>query len=445
MLGHRMRGSISIGRVNGVWKQRFTRDQPILLLSVLLQLALGILFGHSYDMRIFMATGYLVGSGQNPYVAQDLTAVFQNNSFQGMTSVGYPPPWPLALGFLYRIVYALLPNLMVYNLAIKLPVIAANIGLAYLVADILKNLRTDAAVIRKAWIFMLLCPSVLYFGPAWGQFDSIVAWLSLLCLVSLDRGRPLSSAILLALAIAFKPIALPLFPVAILYLLGKSFRQAFRYALWFSASLILFCTLPFLVWGWDLSPILRGWNAHFTVAGGMSLMTFFELLKATYLLPGGWWLLGLAWMPAMGIAIYTLRRGIFGFTDLMRKSLGMILVFYLTRSWLSEPNVILILPLALILTASGELNSLAFNAIWILPLVITIFNVSPPQLLALNFPQAMERMLNLLEEMRTFRLVARIALVIPWHLAGWWIVATCFKSAPSQVDGARGDLLTSQA
>jgi hypothetical protein len=56
-----------------------------------------------------------------------------------MTSVGYPPPWPLALGILYRSVYALLPNLMVYNLAIKIPVIVANICLAYLVAGILKT------------------------------------------------------------------------------------------------------------------------------------------------------------------------------------------------------------------------------------------------------------------------------------------------------------------
>ena len=163
-----------------------------------------------------------------------------------------------------------------------------------------------------------------------------------------------------------------------------------------------------------------------------------------YRLPGDWWLLGLAWIPAIGIAIYAMRRGISGFTDLMRKSLGMILVFYLTRSWLSEPNVILILPLALILTSIGEINRLAFHAIWILPLVITIFNASPPQLLALNFPQAMQRMLNLLEEVRTLRLVARSALVIPWHIAGWWIVITCFRrglsptleTLPRTADGA---------
>jgi len=440
-----MRGSIQFRRVNGVWKQLFTQDHTILLLSVLLQFALGIFFGHSYDMRIYMATGYLVGSGQNPYIAQDLTALFHNGSFQGMTSVGYPPPWPLALGALYRIVYPLISNLMVYNLVIKIPVIAANICLAYLVADILKNLSVEATTIRRAWIFMLLCPFVLYFGSAWGQFDAIVALLTLLSLVFLDRGKLLGSAILLALSIAFKPIALPIFPVAILYLVAKSYRQAFHYALWFFASLILFCTLPFLLLGWDITPILRGWNAHFTVGGAMSFMTFYELLKDTYQLPGGWWLMSLAWIPAIGIAIYALRRGIFGFTDLIRKSLGMILIFYLTRTWLSEPNIILILPLMLILTAVGELDRLALHVVWILPLVFTVFNASPPQLLWLNFPHTMESMLNLMEEFRTIRLVTRTALVIPWQVAGWWIVFTCFKSTKAQIEEVHSDLLASQA
>ena len=440
-----MRGSISCGRVNHTCKQLMTQDLAVLLLSIGLHLTLGFFFGHFYDMRIFMATGYLVGSGQNPYVAQDLSAVFQNSSFQGMTSVGYPPPWPLMLGILYRSGYALIPNLMVYNLVIKIPVIAANIYLAYLVADMLKSLGIEFAVIRRAWIFMLLCPFVFYFSSAWGQFDSIVVLLSLLSMIRLDRGNLQSSAIMLALAIAFKPIALPLFPIAILYLLGKSSRQTFIYSFWFTVSLILFCVLPFLVLRWDPTPILHGWNAHFTVGGALSLMTFFELLTDTYQLPGDWWLLGLAWIPAMGIAIYTLRHGIFSFTDLVRKSLGMIMVFYLTRTWLSEPNVMLILPLALILTLTGKLNSLAFHAVWIIPLIFTIFNASPPQLLAINFPQTMERIINLQEEFRSFRLVARIALIIPWQVVGWWIVITCFKRAPSEANGACSHLLARQA
>jgi hypothetical protein len=442
---YEMQGTIAVDQIDRGGKQLLTRDWPILILSVFLQLALGIFFGHSYDMRIFMATGYLVSSGQNPYIAQDLTTVFQNSSFQGMTSIGYPPPWPLVLGFIYRYIYDWIPNLLLYNLAIKIPVIAANVCLAYLVADVLKNLGTQAKEVRRAWIFILLCPFILYFGSAWGQFDSIVALLSLLSIICLERGYVKSSAILLSLAIAFKPIALPIFPVAILYLIRKSSRQVISYSLWFSVSLILFCVLPFLLLRWDPTPILEGWNAHFTVGGAMSFMTFFELLADSYQLPGDWWLLGLIWIPAMLIAIYQLRHGISDFTDLVQKSLGMILIFYLTRTWLSEPNIMLILPLALILKSTGKLNNLAFYAVWIIPLIFTIFNASPPQLLAINFPLAMERFISLQEEYRSFRLVARTALIIPWQIVGWWIVITCLKDSPSNVDGARSQLLVSQA
>lgn len=437
-----MQGSQPLARFKPTW--RLTQDQVILLLSISLQLTLGLLFGHIYDMRIAIATGYLVSSGGNPYIAQDLTGVLQNSSFQGMTSVGYPPPWPLLLGLIYRSTYALAPNLMVYNLAIKLPIIAANIYLAYLVADILKNLGVESQVVRRAWIFMLLCPFILYFGPAWGQFDAIVVLLSLLSLVHLDQGRLSSSAVLLALGIAFKPIAVPLFPIAVLFLAGKSARQALIYSLWFAVSLIVFCALPFLLLGWDPTPILLGWNAHFTIGGAMSFMTFFELLRDTYQLPGMWWLLGLAWIPAMGIALFTIRHGIVGFRELLRKSLGMILVFYLARTWLSEPNILMILPLALILTSLGELPPLVFHALWMLPMIFTIFNASPPQLLWLNFPETMHRLLSSLEVFRRFRLLARIFLVIPWQIVGWWTILACFKSAPRRIDAARGDLLAGQ-
>ena len=105
-------------------RERFTTyNQGILLLSIVIQLGLAPWFGHFYDIRIFMATGYLVGTGQSPYAAQNLSAIFNNAFFQGMTSIGYPPPWPLILGVIYRIFYPAFSNLFIYNLAIKLPII----------------------------------------------------------------------------------------------------------------------------------------------------------------------------------------------------------------------------------------------------------------------------------------------------------------------------------
>jgi len=199
----------------GAGKRFATPDRRILLLSVLIQLALALPFGHSYDQRIFMATGYLVGNGHNPYSAQNLIPVFHHADFNSISSVGYPPPWPLVLGVLYRGAHAVSHDLLVYNLAIKLPVVAANVALAYLVAAILSNLGARPAVARKAWVFMLFNPLLLYFGAAWGQIDSIVALFALAALTLLYAKRSTSSALMLALAVCFKPTALPVLAVAL--------------------------------------------------------------------------------------------------------------------------------------------------------------------------------------------------------------------------------------
>ena len=60
-----MRVSIHSAQTTGTWKRFATLDLSILILSIAIQVVLALFFGHYYDMRIFMATGYLVGTGQN--------------------------------------------------------------------------------------------------------------------------------------------------------------------------------------------------------------------------------------------------------------------------------------------------------------------------------------------------------------------------------------------
>lgn len=405
-------------------------DKFPLALSISLQIALGLFFGHAYDISIFMATGYLVSTGQNPYLAQNLSAVFHNASFQGITTVGYPPPWSLVLGLVYLVTYRLIPNLLLYNLGIKLPILAANICLAYFVAYQLKRMGIDEKIIRRAWLFMLFNPFLLIASSAWGQFDSIVTLLSLISLFLLSEGKLIGSAVLLALAISFKPTAFPLVPVVLIYLLGRSIQHTFRYFLVFTPGIALFCLAPFAVFGWDPSPILQHWNAHFNVGGGLSFMTFLEFIKGSYNLPGLWWLLGLLWVPAMGLAAYALKPGVQGLGDLLKKSTALILVFYLSRAWLSEPNIILILPLVLILTSTGELDSLALAAVWILPLIFIFFNTSIAQLFFPSMPAIMSKLLKLGQEFRIARYVLRTIVVISWLVAGWWMVIHCFRPRP---------------
>jgi Gpi18-like mannosyltransferase len=414
-------------------RQLFPKDDlGYLLASILLQLVLGLLFGHAYDMRISMATGYLVATGQDPYIPQNLTAIFHNPAFQGMTTIGYPPPWPLVLGFIYRISYAILPNFLLYNLAIKLPIIIANLGLAYLVRGTLKNQSTNPEVSRKAWIFLLFNPFLLYFTVAWGQFDSLVALLTLASLVLLNKQKIVISSILLALAISLKPTPIPVVLAAIVFLWGTPWHSLVRFLVGFTISMFTFSILPFMMMNWDASPILLHWNAHFTVSGGMSWLTFYELLSNSYELPGLWWLLGIAWLPAILLGVIWIKTGTHDLITLFKQSLALILIFFLTRTWTSEQNLVLILPFVLILTSLGELPKICLTATWVLPIIFTIFNTSPPQLLFPILPDLMTKLLQVMDVYRSERLVARTIIVIPWQIIGWWMVVRCLrKSSPT--------------
>ena len=356
-----------------------------------------------------------------------LRAVFHNPAFYGLTSIGYPPPWPLILGLLYLLSYAPTHSFLLYNLAIKLPIIIANICLAYLVKDILLEQKVSQGIARKAWIFLVLNPFLFYFTTAWGQFDSLVALITLAALVLLTKQRLISSSILLALAITLKPTPVPVVLAVIVYLWGSPWKRVARYLVTLTISTLILCVLPFFILHWDASPILNGWNAQFTVSGGMALTTLYELSAGTYALPGNWWLLGVVWLPAIFIGALFLKRGEHGLIDLLKNSLVLILIFYLTRTWLSEQNLALILPMVLILVYLGELPGLALSAVWILPLIFTVFNDSPPQLLFPILPDLMSRLLQWTDTFRATRLFARMLVVLPWQLAGWWMVIRNFS------------------
>jgi hypothetical protein len=418
-------------------KRSLTHNGLLLASSIILQLLLALFFGHAYDTRIFMATGYLVGTGQNPFIAQNLSAVFQNITFQGITSFGYPPPWAMVLGVIYLFTYKIIPNFLLYNLAIKLPVIAANICLAYWVAHLLRKLGAGEILSRRGWVIMLFNPFLLCTSSAWGQFDTVVALLSLLALELLDQGKVTSPAVLLALAVACKPIALPLIPVVFVYLVKRSMRHTLQYFAVFSGSMFLFCVVPFFLFGWNPAPILEHWNFHFTMGGGLSFMTFLEALKQTTLLTGTERILGWLWVPALGIATYFMRRGITGFMDLLKKSAVMILVFDLCRTWLSEPNIILVLTPVLILTLVHELPPLSMAAIWGLPLIFGLFNTSLAQLFFPGMPGIMETLLKIAAEFGPARLALRSGAVIAWLAAGWWIVFILIKK-PLQSNTTKG-------
>ncbi|MGZ8634269.1 MAG: glycosyltransferase 87 family protein, partial [Solirubrobacteraceae bacterium] len=265
-------------------------DRRILALSVVLQLALATLFGHAYDARVFMATGYLVGTGRGPYSPLDLSTVFQHVGFDQLTTIGYPPPWALVTGALYRATYALVPNLLVYDLALKIPVILATVGLAYLVAALLWRAGAQARTCHRAWAFLLLNPLILFTGAAWGQIDVIVTLLAVAALLLIWQGRWASSAALLALAGCTKPTPLPIVLVVLVWLAGKAPWQALRYAAVLAAWAAVFLVVPVFALGWRTTQIRLRPNAPFLMTGGLSPTTVARLFRDPLQLPGHWWL-----------------------------------------------------------------------------------------------------------------------------------------------------------
>jgi hypothetical protein len=407
-------------------------DRRLLALSVGVQLALGLLFGHAYDARIFMTTGYLVATGRGPYSPLDLSGVFHHVGFGQLTTIGYPPPWPLVTGLIYRATYGLTTSIHLYDLALKLPVIAATVALAYLVAAALRRAGAREATCRRAWVFLLFNPLVLLTGAAWGQIDVIVALLAVGALVLVWRGRWASSAGLLGLAVCTKPTALPVALVVLVWLAGRAPREALRYAAVFLAWAAVFVAAPILTLGWSTAQIQDRPNAQFLMTGGLSYTTVARLFREPLALPGHWWLIGMLWVLALAAGLALWRRGA-GFDDLVRGCAALTLIFLLTRAWLAEPNVVLVLPLVLLLSSMGELDRRLLTALWLLPLAFAVANLAPLQLLWLTFPDAWQDSLAAMGAYRSVLPLLRAALVVAWQVAGWWTVAVCLRRARDPV------------
>jgi hypothetical protein len=408
-----------------------TFDRRLLALSVAVQFVLAWLLGHAYDTRVFLTTGYLVATGRGPYSPLDLTAVFHHVGFGQLTTIGYPPPWPLVTGLLYRATFALVPDIHFYDLALKLPVIAATVGLAYLVAAALRQAGAQAETCRRAWAFLLFNPFILFTGAAWGQIDVIVALLAVAALVLVWRERWASSAALLALAVCVKPTPLPVVLVVLVWLAARAPRQALRYAAVFLAWALVFAVLPFAALGWSTAQIQNRPNAQFLMTGGLSYTTVARLVRDPVELPGHWWLIGMVWVVALAAGLVLWRRGE-GFDDLVRGSAALLLMFLLTRAWLAEPNVVLVLPLVLMLAALGELDRRLLTALWLIPLAFAVVNLAPLQLLWLTFPDAWRASVTALGAHDAVLLPLRAALVVAWQVAGWWTVAACLRRTHSR-------------
>ena len=409
-------------------------------LGAAIQLPLAAFLGHAHDMPLFMASGYLVAHGLNPYLPVDLSAVFGSQAFNFATSIGYPPPWLLVCALAYRAASALSPSLFLYVLFLKLPLVAANIALAIAVGRGARELGADEGRSRLAVIRMLFNPLLIAATAAWGQIDGVVALCALAALVALSRGRIAVSALALALSVSIKPIALPLLPLALL----AAARDSGAAGLTLPRRLRRVGPSPLcpalhrLRLGGErhhprLERPIRGRGRH---VGPLSLRAPRERLCP----PVGLAFVGLLWLPALVLAFLRSEVPTLELRSLLRRGLGLELVFFLCRAWLSEPNLVDILPLVAILAAAGSLEKKVALRTWLIPAVLRPPHHLPPPAVLSRLPgDGVSSPGSRREDPRRPHPRSKPSPVIPWQMLGWRLVASCLGRGDSaQVSWAAG-------
>jgi hypothetical protein len=395
---------------------RVNQDVFLVCISILVQVPLAIFLGHYYDQRIFLETGYLVNEGLNPYT-QHAIDVFANPYLTGLNPiVGYPPPWPLFLGLIYHLTYNTVSNIFLYNFATKIPLITANIVLAYAVKTIMQRQNMPSRMVCFAWVFLLFNPFVLLTTTAWGQIDGVVAVLCVGAVYLLSQKQPLKSALLLAVGFVLKPITLPLLALPFLYS-ASNMRKNFQVLFIFAVTILALWFGSFYAMGWMIPSMPSEVTAHFSMAGGMTLFSFIDIFWRTAELPVDWWFMGYLWIPVLATGcVWVYRRAPKSMQDLTESGVVLILLFFLSRTWLSEPNLNLLLPFLLILMGFGTLRYRIFHLAWIIPIVFLLLNASIPQLFFLVYPPSISLKEMFDVEFGTIQLTARFIVTVLWSI-----------------------------
>jgi len=406
----------------------------IVALSLALQIPLAIFLGHYYDQKSFLDAGYLVSAGLNPYQTHFISVFSSNPSLIGLNPViGDPPLWPLLLGAIYRLSYNITPNIFLYNFLTKIPVIAANIALAYIIRNILREQGASEKTIKFAWLFLLFNPFLLLTTSAWGQFDNVVALLCVSSLYFLSKKMVKKSAVLLSLSVVLKPISFPLLGLPLFFSPKKDWTKILQYIVISVAIIVSFWILPFYLLGWTLPSSNVQLTSYFVRAGGVTPFNIVEFLQDTVTIPSGLSILGYIWIPALLLGYYFVYRDPpKTFNELNRKAIGLMLIFFLTYSWLSEPYMDLVIVLVLLALPFTKVNFRNFHFLWVITLIFMILSTNFFQLFFLVSPTSITAFLaNADLYIRSWRLIAMFVVAVLFQIFGWRLVIEMFKQKKS--------------
>jgi hypothetical protein len=234
----------------------------------------------------------------------------------------------------------------------------------------------------------------------------------------------------LALAVGFvlKPIALPLLVLPLLYSAKDGIRKTVIPLIVTAVMVACLWFLPFYLAGWNAPTSPGQVTSYFGMAGGMTPFNIIDVFWHTSAMPSEWWFLGYLWIPALILGcVWVIRKSPKSFIGLSQAALVLLLIFFISRSWLSEQNLNLLFPFMLILVGAGMLKTRSVHLVWVVGLVFLVVNMSLLQLLFLSYPDAIPLKLAFDAGFGTARLAARFAVAVVWMLAALGILYTVMR------------------
>jgi hypothetical protein len=417
--------------------------------ALLLRLLLAPFLSHPFDMKVFMATGAAVAKGITPYGQYALQDMFGHALYGTVPGIGYPPLWGLISGEMYSLSSVLAPdNLYAYVLALKIPIIIAELATAILIYNILRK-ELNEKMASKAFLLFLFCPFIIAVGTVWGMLDVLALFFTLFSAYALLRNWGLSS-VYLSVASLLKIFPLTLAPLysAVLYKSTHSLKIAVKFSLLAIGVTVMFTFIPMIAYGWPVSNMYNALAYHvealnpsyysqapfpYGAASPFNVFTLLNNLVGESLQPPQF--LIYIWVPAC-IAIYAIfvrRRSVtVDFSLTVQWSLLLLLTLFTTRLWVSEQNLIFLfafLALSVFMQRPEELGRV--RLVWLLLFAFVMVHVPVIAFLWLPYPWTLSVATAFADgPLGWTRLLVMMLLTFGWLALSWHYVIRKLRHWP---------------
>ena len=319
-----------------------------------------------------------------------------------------------------------------FNLLVKLPLIASDLAITFLICKIVSTQAVQSAQLRAATVLWYLNPFAIGISSVWGMYDTIAALfvMSAVYLFTREKKNCLLGGMSLLMSAATKLYALALLPATGLYMRAKR-RSICACVLLIS---IVTATFIFLVFFGGAREFLAGllFAAYPYPHNSMGL-SYWTILLVTEIPAQIQLVISDALMVlGAGIVTYWLARFTFNDpeTDLTVAYASSIVIVYLTVRGVNPQWFIWSLPLLAVLVINGRYERKLF---WLSSMIGTVFLLTMFHILiyplATYYPTELEWLYGTLRPVRT--MTEGQAHVLPGIRPGTvvlWLLGTSFSA-----------------